>query len=89
MKVMLLTRERLRLLCWGLIITYLALAAYQLGGLGPHTGGIKNSDFVLLWSASRLALDNEPGKVYRVPQLVRRVRPQGEAEAAPQAGGTG
>jgi hypothetical protein len=80
MKVRLLTRERLRLLCWGLIITYIILAAYQITGLGPHTGGIKNSDFVLLWSASKLALDQEPGQVYRVPKL-REAQALGEDKA--------
>jgi hypothetical protein len=81
MKVTLLTRERLRLLCWVLIITYLILAAYQLGDFGPQTGGIKNSDFVLLWSASRLALEKEPGKVYRVPQLRQAQTALGEDKA--------
>jgi hypothetical protein len=81
MKVMLLTRERLSLLCWGLIITYLILAAYQLGDFGPQTGGIKNSDFVLLWSASRLALEKEPAKVYRVPQLRQAQTALGEDKA--------
>jgi hypothetical protein len=71
MKVNLLTRERLSLLCWGLIITYIILAAYQLGDFGPNTGGIKNSDYVLLWSASNLALEKDPGAVYSVPKLRR------------------
>jgi len=69
MKFKLLTRERLSLLCWGLIITYIILAAYQLGDFGPNTGGIKNSDYVLLWSASNLALEKNPGAVYSVPKL--------------------
>ena len=55
MKVNLLTRERLSLLGWALIITYIILAVYQLGDFGPNTGGIKKSDYVLLWSASNLA----------------------------------
>jgi hypothetical protein len=81
MKVTLLTRERMSLLCWVLIITYIILAAYQLGDFGPQTGGIKNSDFVLLWSASRLALDKEPGKVYRVSQLRQAQTALGEDKA--------
>ena len=71
MKVNLVTRERLSLLCWGLIITYIILATYQLGDFGPNTGGIKNSDYVLLWSASNLALGQDPGGVYSVPKLRR------------------
>ncbi|MGO9175156.1 MAG: glycosyltransferase family 87 protein [Desulfobaccales bacterium] len=69
MKVYLLTRERLRLVCWLLIITYVIFAVYQLGDLGPRTGGIKNSDFVLLWSASHLALGKDPGGVYSIRKL--------------------
>ena len=71
MKINLLTRERLSLLCWALIITYIILAVYQLGDFGPNTGGIKNSDYVLLWSASNLARTQDPGAVYNVPKLRR------------------
>ena len=71
MKVNLLTRERLSLLCWALIITYIILAVYHLGDFGPNTGGIKNSDYVLLWSASNLAWGKDPGAVYSVPKLRR------------------
>jgi hypothetical protein len=72
MKVNLLTRERLSLLCWVLIITYVILAVYHLGNFGPNTGGIKNSDYVLLWSASNLAWEKDPGAVYSVPKLRRQ-----------------
>jgi hypothetical protein len=71
MKVNLLTRERVSLLCWALIITYIILAVYHLGDFGPDTGGIKNSDYVLLWSASNLALGKDPGAVYSIPKLRR------------------
>ena len=71
MKVNLLTRERLSLLCWALIITYIILAVYHLGDFGPNTGGIKNSDYVLLWSASNLAWGKDPGAVYSIPKLRR------------------
>jgi hypothetical protein len=71
MKVKLLTRERVSLLCWALIITYIILAVYHLGDFGPDTGGIKNSDYVLLWSASNLALGKDPGAVYSIPKLRR------------------
>jgi hypothetical protein len=71
MKVNLLTREFLSLLCWGLIITYVVLAIYQLGEFGPKTGGIKKSDYVLFWSASNLALGKNPEAVYSVSKLRR------------------
>jgi hypothetical protein len=71
MKINLLTRERLSLLCWALIIAYIVLAIYHLGDFGPNTGGIKNSDYVLLWSASNLALGKDPGAVYSIPELRR------------------
>lgn len=83
MKITLLTRERLSFLCWGLIITYLIIAVYQLGDFGPRTGGIKNSDFVLLWSASKLALEKEPGKVYDVDRLRQAQAVYGEDKPLP------
>ena len=78
MKVNLLTRERLSLLCWALIITYIILAVYHLGDFGPNTGGIKNSDYVLLWSASNLARTTRPrGRLQRPRSCVGSKPPSG------------